>query len=122
MALYKKVEEMVALMEPHKKQAVQVLVDQMKAMRDVYYEGEVVGQVPDQIIRQKAAIAILEWLEGKPREFQINVSGKPEDYAEILQRARETSAWKSLQKTVQGKEIPPALPEPPAKSSVPASS
>ena len=115
MALVKQVEEMLALMEPHKKEAVQVLVDQLKATRNVYHQGILVDTVPDQKIRQDAAKLLLEWLEGKPRELQVRVTGKPDDFADMLRRFRGSDEFQrvapeSLQKTVQGKEIKPSAP------------
>jgi hypothetical protein len=112
MALSKQVESLVVLLGPHKAAAVQVLIDQLKATRKIYDKGVCVDEVPDQIVRQKAAIAILEWLEGKPRELQLQVTGGFDDLGEMLTKIRNSDEWQRLnsqQKTVQGKEIPPEL-------------
>ena len=93
MALVKQVTSLLEQLGPHKNEAVQVLVDQMKAMKAIRNaSGEVSNWVPDEIIRQKAAIAILEWLEGKPRELQIQVHGTPEDFDKVLEIARQTQS------------------------------
>jgi hypothetical protein len=69
------------------------------------------------MVRQKASIAILEWLEGNPRELQIQMSGKPDDFADMLRRFRDYPEFQrgvtdeSLKKVVLGQEIPPALPD-----------
>jgi hypothetical protein len=105
---------MLALMEPHKAEAVQVLVDQLKATRNVYHQGVLVDTVPDEKIRQDAAKLLLEWMEGKPRELQMRVTGKIDDFSDMIARFRNSEEFQrvapeSLQKIVQGKEIPPAL-------------
>jgi hypothetical protein len=92
-----------------------VLVEQLKATRKVYSrEGIMIDEVPDQIIRQKASIAILEWLEGKPRELQMQVKADFKNFPELVDRLNSSEAYRealaSLQKTVQGKEITPTLP------------
>ena len=113
MALVKQVTSLLEQLGSHKHEAVQVLADQFSAMKSVYHNGMKVDEVPDGIIRQKAAIAILEWLHGKPRELQLQMRGDVEDFATMLERFRDSEYLpKTLQKTILGKEIPPALPEP----------
>jgi hypothetical protein len=66
----------------------------------------------DQIVQQKAAIAILEWLEGKPRELQIQLGAKFEHLLDLQARVSQSPAFQQItsQKAVEGKVIPPALP------------
>jgi hypothetical protein len=116
MALVKQVEDLIAGLGPHQHQAIQVLVGQLRAMKPFAHNGVIVDWVPDEIIRQKAAIAILEWLHGKPREFQMQVRGEFEDLESLMQRMQQTPAGRaalardSLQKTVHfGQEISPVL-------------
>ena len=127
MALVKEVTDLLAMLGPHKKAAVKVLADQLKALKPLKNpQGQITEWVPDEIIRQKAAIAILEWLEGKPRELQIQVTGKPEDFSDMLQRYQQSPAFQkivatdeSLQKTILGKEITPALEDSPGEQQAP---
>jgi hypothetical protein len=111
MALVKQVKGLMDMLGPHKADAVQVLVDQLEATKGVYYEGERVDTVPDEIVRQKAAVAILEWLEGKPRELQMVVSGNFTDFNTVIEKVKSSPAMmaalgplKSLQNTAQGEE------------------
>jgi hypothetical protein len=94
------------------------LIDQLSATRKIYHQGICVDEVPDQVIRQKAAIAILEWLHGKPREFQMQVTGGFDDLGEMLAKIKGSDEWQRLhsqQKTVQ------ALPESASEEDVQAS-
>ena len=115
MALIKQVQHLVDLLGPHKDAAVQVLVDQLEATRNVYHNGTLVDTVPDQIIRQKAAIAILEWLEGKPRELQMQITGKVESFSDLLERLRQSPLAReklgSSLFALENKQSAPALPE-----------
>jgi hypothetical protein len=111
MALVKQVEDLVTGLGPHQKEAIQTLVGQLKAMRPITVQGVVADWVPDETIRQKAAIAILEWLHGKPREFQVQMRGDFEDLQTLLEAMKHSPASQaSLQKTVDCKEVTPALP------------
>ncbi len=103
MALVKQVTDLIADLGPHQKEAIQVLIDQLKATRGIYHNGVKVDEVPDQVIRQKAAIAILEWLHGKPREFQMQVTGGYDDLGDMLAKLRGSDEWARIsgQKTVQ---------------------
>jgi hypothetical protein len=108
MALVKQVTEMLALMEPHKARAVQVLADQLEAMRNVYHNGICVDKVPDEKIRQGASKLLLEWLEGKPRELQVQVSGNVDDFATMLEKFRSSPEAKRLLPELIG-SVPPAI-------------
>jgi hypothetical protein len=110
MALVKEVEDLIAGLGPHQRKAIKTLVGQLKAMKPITHNGVIVDWIPDEVIRQKAAIAILEWLHGKPREFQMQMRGDSEDLQSLLQAMRNSPASQaSLQKTVEGREIPPAF-------------
>ena len=70
-------------------------------------------EVPDHKTRLAAITLELAYTEGRPVERQINMSGDFDDLGEMLERLRGSDEWARIsgQKTVQGKEIPPALPE-----------
>jgi hypothetical protein len=107
MALIKQVESLMAMLGPHKQEAVRALVDGLKATRKIYHQGVCVDEVPDELARHKNAVAILEWLEGKPRELQIHVGGNFEDLASLQARVEKSPAFARIveaQKAVQGKE------------------
>jgi hypothetical protein len=112
MALIKQVESLMAMLGPHKQEAVQALVDGLRATRKIYHQGVCVDEVPDELARHKNAVAILEWLEGKPRELQIHLGAKFEDLTELQDRVMQSEAFKQItsQKVVEGEVIPPALP------------
>ena len=101
MALVKQVEDLVAGLSPHHQEAIETLVGQLTAMKPVTKNGIITSWIPDEIIRQKAAIAILEWLHGKPRELQVQVRGDFEDLEAL--RARMASL-PSLQNTSEGQK------------------
>jgi hypothetical protein len=67
--------------------------------------------IPDEKIRQDAALAILAYRWGRPVERQISASGKFEDLAALQERIKGTSIGASLLKTAQGKDVLPALPD-----------
>ena len=111
--LVKDVAKLLDLMGPHKEAAVQVLVDQLNATKEVYDPGTHGWRtVPDGDLAHKAAVKLLEWLEGKPRELQVSIHGDFEDLASLQSRVAHSPAFKQLeqssQKTVE--VIPPALP------------
>jgi hypothetical protein len=69
-------------------------------------------EVPDHKTRLAAITLELAYTEGRPIERQISMSGDSEDFAEMLERFKDSKYLpESLQKTVQGKEIPSALPD-----------
>jgi hypothetical protein len=69
-------------------------------------------EVPDHKTRLAAVTLELAYTEGRPIERQISVSGDVDDFAAMLEKARNSpAALASLQKTVLGKEIAPTLPE-----------
>lgn len=70
-------------------------------------------EVPDHKTRLAAITLELAYTEGRPVERQISASGKFEDLQALMERVRGTSIGRdlSLQKTVKGKEVQPALPD-----------
>jgi len=69
--------------------------------------------IPDERIRQDAAAMILAYKWGKPVERSITAHGDVDDFAAMLEKARQSpAALEALQKTVLGCEIAPTLPEP----------
>jgi hypothetical protein len=105
--LVKDVAKLLDLMGPHKEAAVQVLVDQLEATKEIYDPGSHGWrEVPDGDLRHKAAVKLLEWLEGKPRELQVSIHGDFEDLASLQSRVAKSPAFKQLtessQKTVEG--------------------
>ena len=70
-------------------------------------------EVPDHKTRLAAVTLELAYTEGRPIERQISVSGDVEDFAAMLEKAKQSPAFMdSLQKSVLGNEIAPTLPEP----------
>lgn len=84
-------------------------LDAVKLIWDVNAKEMV--EIPDEKIRQDAAIMILAYKWGKPVERSVTATGSPDDFAEMLGRFRQIESGDSSQKTVQGKELPPALPD-----------
>ena len=70
-------------------------------------------EVPDHKTRLAAVTLELAYTEGRPIERQMSLSGKFEDLASLQQRVMQSEAFKEItsQKAVEGKEVPPALPE-----------
>jgi hypothetical protein len=71
--------------------------------------------VPDHKTRLAATMLDLAYREGKPVERQISAHADAKDFPELLRRLQQSEAYKAIedseQKTVQGKEVPPALPD-----------
>jgi hypothetical protein len=69
-------------------------------------------QISDEKIRQDAALAILAYEWGTPVQRSISASGDFEDLQTLLEAMKHSPAAQhhSLQKTVEGKEVTPALP------------
>ena len=79
-----------------------------------------VGSFSNSSFRQDAALAILTYKWGRPVERQISAHADATDFPELLRRLKASPAAKAIedsdQKTVEGKEITPALPERPCAS------
>jgi hypothetical protein len=63
------------MLEPHRRAAVQVWIDGMKAPKPIYEKGRRVGGEPDWKERRENAALIIAYLEGKPIEKQIQARG-----------------------------------------------
>jgi hypothetical protein len=72
-------------------------------------------EVPDHKTRLAAVTLELAYSEGRPVERQMSLTGKFEDLATLQDKLKNSPAYlehiASLQKTVEGKEIAPALPD-----------
>ena len=88
-------------------------LDATKPMWDVVQKKMI--DLPDERIRQDAALTILAYKWGKPVEQKLSLSADATDFPELLRRLQQSEAAKAIedssQKTVEGKEIPPALPD-----------
>jgi len=122
--IIKKAASITDLFTEHDQQENLRVIRQAKRATHRIYDGEQkrLIEVPDHKTRLAATMLDLAYREGKPVERSVTAHGNIEDFEKVLEIARQVQARKSLQKTAEGKEIPPALPEPTAKSSVPASS
>lgn len=87
------------MLEPHRRDAIQVLIDGMKATRPVYVRGQVVGTEPDWKERRENAALILAYVEGRPVERQIQARGEFEDLEALRNRV---VGLPSLQNTLEG--------------------
>ena len=88
-------------------------LDAVKLIWDVNAKEMV--EIPDEKIRQDAAIMILAYKWGKPVERSITATTDFEDLATLQEKLRQSPAFLehiSSQKAVEAKEIIPALPEP----------
>lgn len=70
--------------------------------------------IPDEKIRQDAALAILAYKWGRPVERQVNVNAPAADFPNLLERLRNCPSYQAMMqnnepKPVLGKEIPPAI-------------
>ena len=71
-----------------------------------------------------AAITLeLAYSEGRPVERQIQVTGGYDDLGDMLEKLRGSDEWARIsgQKAVQGKQIPPVLPESASEEDIQAS-
>ena len=101
---------------------LRVLRQAKKATHHVYdTKKKKLVKVPDHKTRLAATTLSRAYHEGKPIERSIAAHGDFEDLGEMLEKLRNSSEWARIsgQKTVQGKEISPALPEPPRYGSLP---
>ena len=98
---------------------LRVLRQAKKATHHVYdTKKKKLVKVPDHKTRLAATTLSRAYHEGKPIERSIAAHGDVSDFPDLLRRLQQSEAAKAiedsefLQKTVEGKEIPPALPEP----------
>ena len=95
---------------------LKVLRDAKKACHHVYdTKKKKLVKVPDHKTRLAATTLSRAYHEGKPLEKSISLKGDLEDFPAMLAKLKQSSIYQekfSEQKTVEGKEIPPALPTP----------
>ena len=93
---------------------LKVLRDAKKATHHVYdTKKKKLVKVPDHKTRLAATTLSRAYHEGKPVERSISVHGDVDDFAAMLEKARQSpAALEALQKTVLGKEIVPTIQEP----------
>jgi hypothetical protein len=85
-----------------------------KPMWDVI--GKKMFDIPDEKIRQDAALVILAYKWGKPVERSITAVGDVDNFAAMLEKYRNSpAAQASLQKTAEGKEIALELEDSPSE-------
>jgi len=116
--IIKLAEKLIDMLEPHRREAVQVWIDGMRATKPIYEKGKRVGEEPDWKERRENAALIIAYLEGKPIEKQIQATAEFEDLQTLMERMNQSPAARvalaevSLQKTVLGEEMTPALQDP----------
>ena len=91
--------------------ALKRLGQQLNATKKIWDPGvKLLIDIPDEKIRQDAAVMILAYKWGKPVERSISAHADFEDLGSLLEAMRNSpAAQASLQKPVEGKEIPLAL-------------
>jgi ribosomal protein L22 len=106
--VYKKAAQIADLMSGEDVEAdLKVLREAKKATHHIYdTKKKKLVKVPDHKTRLAATTLSRAYHEGKPVERTISVHGDVDDFAAMLEKARQSPAaldW--LQKTVEGKEI-----------------
>jgi hypothetical protein len=115
--VYKKAAQIADLMTGEDVAAdLKVLRDAKKATHHVFdTKTKKLKKVPDHKTRLAATTLSRAYHEGKPVERSIAAHGDVSDFPDLLRRLQQSEAYKALedseQKTVEGKEIPPALPD-----------
>jgi hypothetical protein len=100
--IIKLAETLIDMLEPYRKEAIQVWIDGMRATKPIYEKGIRVGEEPDWKERRENAALIIAYLEGKPIEKQIQAHGDFEDLGSLLEAMKHSPASQaSLQKTVE---------------------
>ena len=85
-------------------------LDATKPMWDVAKRKMI--DIPDERIRQDAAAMILAYTWGTPVARSITAHGDVDDFAAMLEKARQSpAALEALQKIEEGKVIPSDLPD-----------
>ena len=106
--VYKKAAQIADLMSGEDVEAdLKVLRDAKKATHHVYdTKKKKLVKVPDHKTRLAATTLSRAYHEGKPIERSIAVHGDVDDFAAMLEKARNSpAALEALQKTVEGKVI-----------------
>jgi len=92
-------------------QALRRLGEQLNATKPMWsVEKKKMIDIPDERIRQDAAVMILAYKWGKPVERSLSAHVDQNNFQAMVAKYAHLQK-ESLQKTVQGKEIPPALPD-----------
>ena len=114
--VYKKAAQIADLMTGEDVEAdLKVLRDAKKACHHVYdTKKKKLVKVPDHKTRLAATTLSRAYHEGKPLEKSITLKADLDDFPAMPEKLKQSSIYQekfSEQKTVEGKEIPPALPE-----------
>jgi phosphoribosylformylglycinamidine (FGAM) synthase-like enzyme len=95
---------------------LKVLRDARKACHHVYdTRKKKLVRVPDHKTRLAATTLSRAYHEGKPIERSVSAHADVKDFPALLEQLRQSQMFReheSLQKTVEGKEIPLVIPEP----------
>ena len=101
---------------------LKVLRDAKKACHHVYdTKNKKLVKVPDHKTRLAATTLSRAYHEGKPIERKEVVTADASDFPSLIEKLKQSPAFQMLeleapenssQKTLEGKEIPPALPAP----------
>jgi hypothetical protein len=116
--VYKKAAQIADLMTGEDVETdLKVLRDAKKACHHVYdTKKKKLVKVPDHKTRLAATTLSRAYHEGKPVERSIAANVNATDFPSLIKKMQQTSAFQALenplQKTVEGKEIPLALPTP----------
>jgi hypothetical protein len=114
----KKLDEMLKdIPDEYLDRALRRLGDQLDATKKMWdVNAKRLIEIPDEKIRQDAALAILAYKWGRPVERQINAHANATDFPALIETMKQSPTFQALQnssqKTVEGKEIPPELPTP----------
>ena len=94
---------------------LKVLRDARKACHHVYdTKKKKLVKVPDHKTRLAATTLSRAYHEGKPVERNLNLTADASDFPDLLRRLQQSEAYKAIegssQKSVDCKEVTPALP------------
>src|SRR5262249_21761157 len=95
--------------------ALRRLGEQLNATKKIWdMNTKCLIDIPDEKIRQDAALAILAYKWGRPVERQINAHANVKDFPALIDRIRQTDRFKELQNSSQKilTDIPLTSPEP----------
>ena len=97
--------------------ALRRLGEQLNATKKMWdVNAKEMMDIPDEKIRQDAAIMILAYKWGKPVERSIAAHADVGNFPDLVEKLKASPTFQALQnplqKTVEGKEIPPAGPAP----------
>ena len=89
--LVTRVSGLMELLEPHRQAAIQVWIDGLKATKETYDpKSREYSDQPDYKERRENANKIIEYLDGKPPELQVQLTGKLEDMDEMTKRIQSS--------------------------------